>query len=56
MAQIHEEVIIIRVSQLCKAGSDPVSLVTNDVLNTLSEASQALVGDGAIVEIDASED
>ena len=51
MAQVHEEIIAIKVSTLVKDSEKGESFVTDDMIDTLEEAVAALVGDGHIVEV-----
>ena len=52
MAKIQEEVIIIRVSQLVKEGTESSPRVTEDVAQALVQVAEELVGAGAVVEIE----
>lgn len=56
MAQIVEETITIKISQLAKDGMGAESLVTNETRATLLSVAQELVGDAALVEIATVED
>jgi hypothetical protein len=51
MAQIHEEVIAIKFSKLFRNNEKTTTIVTSNLLSTLSDAAQELAGDGVIVEI-----
>ena len=51
MAQLHEEVVIIKVSTLLKDGADASLILSNDILASLEEVVQELAGAGALVEI-----
>jgi hypothetical protein len=52
MAKIHEEVLIIKFSQLVKDGSENTTRVTDDVAAALTQVAEELVGAGVIVEIE----
>jgi len=52
MAKIHEEVLIVKLSKLVKE-SDPTnnSIVSEDVLFSLEQVAQELVGESVVVEV-----
>ncbi len=56
MAQIHEEVILIKLSKLVKTGTasslDLRSIANEEVITALEQVVQELVGDSVIVEIE----
>jgi hypothetical protein len=56
MAQIHEEIIVIKVSKLVKSGTvDAESLcdiASEEVITALEQVVQELVGDSVIVEVE----
>jgi len=52
MAKIHEEIIIIKFSQLVKDGTESVPRVTEDVTAALVQVAEELVGAGVVVEIE----
>jgi hypothetical protein len=54
MAQIHEEVIIIKLSKLVKTGTDVGVLASQDIIAALEQVVQELVGDTVIVEVEAA--
>jgi hypothetical protein len=54
MAQIHEEVIVIKLSKLVKTGSDAGSLANEEIISALEQVVQELVGDSVIVEVEAA--
>jgi hypothetical protein len=54
MAQIHEEVIIIKVSQLVKAGEQPTARATADVAAALASVAEELLGAGVVVEVETA--
>ncbi len=55
MAKIHEEVLVIKISQLAKDDLKPVSRATDEVVAALVQVAEELVGSGVIVEIDRAE-
>lgn len=51
MAKIHEEIIVIKLSKLIKESDSSVdSIVTEDLLSSLSGVAEELAGKGIIVE------
>jgi hypothetical protein len=52
MAKIQEEIIIIKISQLVKDGSESQSRVTDEVSAALAQVAEELVGAGVVVEIE----
>jgi len=52
MAKIHEEIIVIKFSQLVKDGVDSAPRVTEDVTAALAQVAEELVGAGTVVEIE----
>lgn len=52
MAKIHEEVIVIKISQLVKEGIDPTARATDEVVVALAQVAEELVGAGTVVEIE----
>lgn len=54
MAQVHEEIIIIRVSQLVKNGEQPAPRVTSDVTTALASVAEELLGAGVVVEVESA--
>lgn len=52
MAKIHEEIIIIKFSQLVKDGVETAPRVTEDVTAALAQVAEELVGPGIVVEIE----
>lgn len=52
MAKIHEEIIVIKFSQLVKDGAESPSRVTEDVTAALAQVAEELVGAGIVVEIE----
>lgn len=51
MAQIHEEVIIIKISHLIKQGETPGVRATSDVTTALEQVAEELLGSGVVVEV-----
>lgn len=54
MAQIHEEVIVIKLSKLVKSGVEADALANADIVSALEQVVQELVGDTVIVEVEAA--
>ena len=54
MTQIHEEVIVIKLSKLVKSGTEAGVLASVDVVAALEQVVQELVGDSVIVEVEAA--
>lgn len=52
MAQIHEEILIIKLSKLVKNSDGTESVITEEVVNSLEQVTQELVGSGIIVEVE----
>ena len=50
MAQIHEEVIIIKLSKLVKADAPTTPIATDDIISALASVAEELAGAGIIVE------
>jgi hypothetical protein len=52
MAKIHEEVLVVKLSKLIKE-SDPTnnSIVSEEVLFSLEQVAQELVGESVVVEV-----
>lgn len=52
MAQIYEEVVVIKLSKLIK-NTDPTSSIANDeVVAALASVTEELVGPGVVVEVE----
>ncbi len=51
MAQVHEEVLAIKISSLVKDEDAGEDAITDDICETLEEAVSQLVGDKYIVEV-----
>lgn len=56
MAKIHEDIAIIKFSQLVKDDSQPVVMIHDEVLAALVQVAEELVGTGVIVEIEKHSD
>lgn len=54
MAHIHEEVIIIKISQLVKNDEQPTARVTSDVTAALASVAEELLGAGVVVEVESA--
>ena len=52
MAKIQEEIIVIKISQLVREGSEAAPRVTEDVTAALVQVTEELVGAGTVVEIE----
>lgn len=52
MAQIHEEVVIIKLSRLVKSTSDVAQNINSDSLSAIEQIVQELVGDSVVVEVE----
>lgn len=52
MAQIHEEVIIIKLSKLVKADSVATTIATDDIVAALGSVAEELAGAGIVVEVE----
>ena len=52
MAQIKEEIIVIRFSQLVRDGAEITPRVTEELITALAQVAEELVGAGVVVEID----
>lgn len=52
MAKIQEEVVVIKISQLVKDGTESAPRVTDDITQALAQVAEELVGAGAVVEIE----
>ncbi len=50
MAQIVEEIIVIKLSRIVKDGAKSESMGNQELLTTLETVAQELVGDGVVVE------
>ena len=51
MAQISEEMIVIKVSTLVRNGAETTPTFSDDIVETLEAAISDLVGQGKIVEV-----
>jgi hypothetical protein len=51
MAKIVSDAVVIEISRIAKDDEDLGSVVNDEVVSTLEQVVQQLVGDGAVVEI-----
>jgi hypothetical protein len=51
MAKVHEEIVIIKFSRLIKDSENAAPVVTDDVVSSLVQISEELVGSGVVVEL-----
>jgi hypothetical protein len=51
MAKIVEELVVVKVSQLVKDGSEGDSKVNDELVTALEQVVSELVGEGAVVEV-----
>lgn len=56
MAQIHEEIIVIKLSKLIKENVTVESLTDSDMLGSIEAVVQELYGSGVVVEIEQIKD
>lgn len=54
MAQIHEEVVVVKISKLAKASDKPKSVISKELVEALQELSEQLVEPGCLVEIETA--
>lgn len=52
MAQIHEEVVIVKLSKLVKAGTGGEPLAGDEFVAAIEQVAQELVAAGVIVEVE----
>lgn len=52
MAKVLEEVIVVKLSRLVKAGSSTEPVVSEEIVAALEQVVQELVGNSAIVEVE----
>lgn len=55
MAKIHEEILIIKLSQITREGVQVESRVTEDLIAALTQVTEELAGQGVIVEIESAQ-
>ena len=55
MAKIVEDNIVVSISRIAKDGDNLSSVVNDEIVSTLEQVVQQLVGDGAVVEVKAVE-
>ena len=54
MAKIKEEILIIRVSTITKNGEDKENLLNGEISTTIEQVVAELIGDAAVVEVEAA--
>ena len=54
MARIHSDAIVIEVSRIAKDDQQLESIVNEEIVATLEQVVQQLVGEGAVVEVKAA--
>lgn len=54
MAKIHEEVVIVKVSKLVKTDAETDALVSDELMESLEQVVQELLGDSVIVEVESA--
>ena len=54
MARIHSDAIVIEVSRIDKDDQHLESIVNDEIVATLEQVVQQLVGEGAVVEVKAA--
>lgn len=52
MAQIQEEVLVIKFSKLVKNSDSADGIVTEEIINSLEQVAQELADKGVIVEVE----
>ena len=52
MAKIHEEVLVVKLSQLVRNDSEEPSVITEEIVAALEQVVQELVGQQVIVEVE----
>jgi hypothetical protein len=52
MAKIHEEIVVIKFSKLVKETDGSNSLLSAEILDSITAVAEELAGAGVIVEID----
>lgn len=55
MAKIKEEILIIRVSTITKNGEEKPNLLNDEIGATIEQVVAELIGDAAVVEVEAAE-
>jgi len=51
MAKLNEDMVVIKVSELLKDSDEQRKIMGPDIVNTIEQAVQELVGPGKLVEI-----
>jgi hypothetical protein len=52
MAKIYEEIIVIKLSRLVKDTDNTTLLATDEIVASLEQVTQELIGDTVIVEVE----
>jgi hypothetical protein len=52
MAKIHEEIVVIKITQLTKNDEQPAARATDEVMAALAGVAEELIGAGAVVEVE----
>jgi hypothetical protein len=55
MAKIVSDAVVIEISRIAKDDEHPSSVVSEDMVATLQQVVEQLVGDGAVVEVKTAE-
>jgi|TARA_R110001606_G_scaffold29733_5_gene92585 hypothetical protein len=56
MANIKEEILVIRVSTITRNGEEKPDLLNSEVAKTIEQVVAELIGDSAVVEVDTASD
>lgn len=51
MAKMNEDMVVIKVSELIRDDQESAGILNHEIVSTIEEAVQALVGAGRLVEI-----
>lgn len=52
MAKIIEDVIVVKFSKIVKDSEQKPDIVSDDIVSTIEQVVQELVGDGVVVEVE----
>ena len=52
MAKIHEEIVVIKLSNLIRDDADVQAIATDDIVAALQSVAEELAGTGVVVEAD----
>lgn len=52
MAQIHEEIIVIKMSKLVKSDASVTPIASAEIVSALAEVAEQLAGAGVVVEVE----